>query len=342
MEYDYPFYEKERELIKAIYQTEPDYTLAEHLIANGANINAKDNNEKYSNNLLAFLLYLAFDDVCFSDNMSDKEIVAANDKVGELMGSLIDFFIAHGFDVTLENGHYGASCLYEIALCAPDDYIIPLTKKLLNAGAKDGYPYVDDDYETTSQSIDFDSSFRLTEGEPKRAMALEACYHLLIANSNGHPYHGIDSCLAAIGRTLEKVMIDSQNTEPFFNVELPESKHENCFNDDLYLLFSDGTHLHYGENPEMWFDTAALPASLLDVTDRFSALVGRIITDIQLIPHGITKGKTTYGQDTFIIKTNNNTALELRVNFGEVEREDSCAYYTILDEDNDDKDSTGP
>lgn len=342
MEYEHPFNEKERELIKALYQKEPDYALAEQLIAKGANLNAKENGEKYRDNLLSYLLFLAFEDVCFSDDMSDKEIVAANNKVGELMGDLIDFFLAHGFDVTLEDDHYGASCLYEIALCAPKDFIIPLTKKLLNAGAKDGYPYVDDDYETVSQWVDFDASFRLLEDEPKRAMALEACYHLLIASSNGLPYQGIDCCMTAIGKTLEKVLIDSQGKEPFFKVDLPESKHENCFNDDLYLLFSDGTHLHYGENPEMWFDTAALPASLLDVTDRFSALVGRIITDIQLIPHGITKGKTTYGQDTFIIKTNNNTALELRVNFGKVEREDSCAYYTILDEDNDDKDSTGP
>lgn len=64
----------------------------------------------------------------------------------------------------------------------------------------------------------------------------EAFYQILQAIEGGAPYSGIDGYEAAVGKRITGVLAEKPGSgKVFYNLDLPNSKYKNCFNQTLYL-----------------------------------------------------------------------------------------------------------
>ena len=243
------------------------------------------------------------------------------------MIKVIQFFLDHGFDVNRNDGKHGAQCLNALTLSSFDRYMIEATKLLFDAGAQN-IPVEDDPSETPMNWIGTEGSYQDTcEHDHHLGNIFEATYQVYVAVENGRPYSGIDSYEAAIGKKILYVMAESQPDSPVFSsIDLPHSKHNNCFYYNLYFLF-DGGYLVATKYANYWVDTVLPDTSLTDVSYIFSPVIGHTIQNITFGHQSISKGKTFFGQPITTFQFDNEIKLTFTINFGEVEKPDYCSYF---------------
>ena len=112
----------------------------------------------------------------------------------------------------------------------------------------------------------------------------------------------------------------------FFDMDLPESKHKNCFTQDLFFVTEDGILLTT-QYADFWFDRKLPDVETIDVSDYFPGIVGEIIKCFHYSHNEIRKGSTCYGQPIVTIEMDNGKALTFTINFGEVGKENRAAYF---------------
>jgi hypothetical protein len=157
----------------------------------------------------------------------------------------------------------------------------------------------------------------------------EAAYEIYAALEAGRPYDGIDSFESAVGKRLIRVLAETEPGKgPFFSVDEPTSRHENCFACNLYFMY-DGGFLKTTRYASFWVDTELPDRAFTDVSDRFLPLIGAEIESFSFDHHSIVKGTTHYGQPITTIRMDNGSSVVFTINFGEVEKEDYCAYYWL-------------
>ncbi len=329
------------ELIRLFRSGAPDFEAAEELIRRGADVNDQGNDK--SENVLSEILFAYW----YSRNGDlerercqncDCDYVRCagceydlNPDLGNSMLKVIRFFLNHGFDVSLDGGRRGAQCLEALALSTFDRSVIDATKLLLDAGAKN-IPIGDDPYETPMTSIGDEGCFQdISEQDHYRGNIFEATYQIYCALEAGKPYSEIDSFDRAIGKRVVRIMADGDPSKPIFTtVDIPASKHENCFYCNLYFIY-DGGYLVATKEASYWVDNQPITKPLTDVSAYFQRIIGSTILSVSFRHNSICKGTTFYGQPVTVLHMDNGDKLVFTINFGEVEKPDYCSYFYYED-----------
>lgn len=297
-------------LIELFESENPDFLTAEKLIQQGADVN--DQGDDKSENVLSEILY------GYHSNPTGNISIAKT----------IRFFLDHGFDVSRNKGKYGAQCLSALTYSPFEREIIGATKMLLDAGARN-VPIEDSEPdETPMNAIGTEGSFQDTgEGNHYLGNIYEAVYQIYVALENGKSYSGIDSFEASIGKKIIRVMALGDNTDSIFtSIDLPTSKHKNCFYHNLYMIF-DGGYLICTKYASYWVDTAPIDKKIVDVSKFFSRIIDHKICNVTFDHNSIIKGTTHYGQPITTFHFDNDVKLTFSINYGEVEKEKYCSYY---------------
>lgn len=336
----YGYGELEDQLIAVFISGAPDLAAAEKLLEQGADINASGSDP--GGNILSRILegywqHGSSDGSLAVCHNCEKERCYAceygkDPRLGENMLQIIEFFLAHGFDVNRKNGRYGAQCLFALVLSTFDEYTLIATKRLLAAGTKSiCIDEKENDNETPWEFIGAEGSFqRLCEHDHHMGNLYEAIYQVYQAVDEGRPYAGIDIYTVAIGKRIVRVLAEKpESGEVFFDLDLPSSKHKNCYRQTLYFMY-DGGMLITTPCADLWTDTALPEKPLIDVSQAFPGIVGSAIKQISFGHNEIVEGTTHYGQPVVMIEMESGAKLTLSINFGEVkEDENRAAYFTL-------------
>ena len=344
MAYDYGYGDLENKLIKLFRAGPPDFDAAEELIRQGADINAvgKDDGKNILSKILSDYWWSKHDDTicdacdnCDENPCDDREHNRdRNPNLGPSMCAIIHFFLDHGFDVNKCDGCFGAQCLWALTLSTFDRYIIEATKLLFDAGAKNRpiSPASTNRRETPWSFIATEGSYQGTcEHAHATANIFEAVYQIYQAVEDGKPYSGIDSYELAVGKTVLKVLAESDGANPtFFSMDLPEFKKNNCYTQTLYFVYNGGV-LISTQYADFWTDTLLPAIDFIDVSEHFDGIVGSTIKGFTYDHRSIVKGTTYYGQPITTIEMDSGHKVRFSTNFGEVKEEERAAYYELLD-----------
>lgn len=338
MAFDYGYGKLENELIALFHSGPPDFAAAEALIRQGADVNAigEDDSENVLSEILSLYERAAYyDHICDYRNCNElncedcEHYVDWGSTPGEAMCAIIRFFLNHGFDVTKQEGCFGAQCLDAVGVSTNDRYMIDATKILLDAGAIN---------RTLSLSPDGCNE------TPMEFMAAEACfyedlslgniyeamYQIYLAIENGKPYRGIDSYEIAIGKRVQKVLAASDGIKSiFYPLNLPKFRKDNCYTANLYFVY-DGGVLITTQYADFWTDTVLPDTKMVDVSEHFAGIVGHTIRGFQYRLKTVNKGITQFCQPITIIETDSGCKVKFSTNFGDVEEDERAAFFELL------------
>ncbi len=176
-----------------------DFAAAEKLIQQGADVN--DQGDDKGDNVLSEILR---DYLPSENDWTQEECRSCNnhyEHTGTSAIQIIQFFLDHGFDVTRNEGKYGAQCLSALTFSSFEREIIGATKLLLDAGAKNIPTEDDEPDETPMSAIGTEGSFQdIGEENHYLGNIYEAEYQIYVALEEGRSYAGIDSFEAAVGK----------------------------------------------------------------------------------------------------------------------------------------------
>jgi len=118
----------------------------------------------------------------------------------------------------------------------------------------------------------------------------------------------------------------------FYNLDLPTSKHENCFNQTLFFEYDEG-FLILTQYAELWTDTVLPDCEMEDVSTYFPSVVGGTIKQIAFGCNAIWKNSTCYGQHIINLEIENDVIIRFSTNHGETASENYAAYFTMVERD---------
>lgn len=169
--------ELEKQLIDLCHQCPPDLEAIKAKIAEGADVNANNGGAISRDSLLSEVIYhFGYIDL---DNHSEKYGC-------KFLPDVIKIILDAGFNVTLDEGKYGAMCLSNLILCVIDKYILDAAKLLLDAGADANIaPYDDTPYDSALQIIWNEESFLRCEWEYEDAAILYQLGELIESHMEG-------------------------------------------------------------------------------------------------------------------------------------------------------------
>ena len=308
--YSYGYGDLEDKLIDCFKDGTPDFEAANELLLRGVDLNADAPDEE--------------------ENILSEIIKGYGLQQGQDMVNIIRWFLENGFDVNKHNGKCGAICLWSLTLSTYDSYIIEATKILFNVGAKN-VSICDNEKETPWSFIAMEGSYLNTcMHDYHMGNIYEAVYQIYQSVEDGRPFNGIDSYEKSIGKKVLKVLAAPADDDPiFFDLDLPNSKHNHCYKTTLYFIYEKGA-LISTQYADFWVDDILPDTELIDVSEWFPGIVGAAIKSFSYDHKEIIKRNTRYGQPITIIEMDNNKKLRITINFGEVDTDaDRAAYFRI-------------
>ncbi len=339
MGYDYGYGELNNQLIVKFKSGAPDFEAAKKLIVQGADLNAvgKDDDENVLSEILSGYWWSEYDESpdnfcgdCEKENCSGCEH-NLNPNLGQSMCDIIRFFLDNGFDVTKNDGCFGAQCLYALTLSTFDRYMIEATKMLFDAGAVNRTVSLNpNETETPWNFIGTEGSFQDTcEHNHSLGNIFEAVYQVYLAVDEGRPYQGIDSYEIAVGKKILKVLAENDVNKPvFYSLDVDGFKKDNCYTDTLYFVYDDGV-LVTTQFADFWTNTVLPDKNLVDVSKYFEGITGNIIESFIYNHNSISKGTTEYGQPITTIIMDSGYKATFSINFGEVKDENRAAFFEV-------------
>lgn len=336
MGYDHGFGELGNRLIDLFRSGAPDFEKAEELIAQGADVNSigSDDGASILSEILEGYWYSEYgdeyEDLYYSDEIERSK--SLNPDLGISMCKIIEFFLAHGFDVSKQGGRFGAHCLWSLTLSTFDRYIIDATKLLLDAGAANlSIAQSGSKHETPKEFIGLEESYQATcENNFALSNIYEAVWQIYEAIENGRPYSGIGSYEAAVGKRITRVLAEGKAGETvFYSLRLPEFAKDSCFKKTLYFVY-DGGAMIIDEYAALWVNSVLPDTELVDVSGFFPGIVGHSLERFIFDSLTITKEETDYTKPIVLIETSSGHKLRFSINFGEVEEEDRAAYFELV------------
>lgn len=342
MAYDYGYGELNNRLIELFKSGAPDFETAKELINQGADLNAvgKDDGENILSEILIGYHCTESGDICHNecddcekDNCDECEFhINLNPNLGQSMCDIIRFFLDNGFNVTKNEGCFGAQCLYALTLSTFDKYMIEATKILFGAGAVNRTVSLNPNESATPWNfIGTEGSFQGTcEGNHALANIFEAVYQIYLALDEGRPYQGIDSYEISVGKRIIKVLAENNGGKSgFYPINTDGFKKDNCYTDNLYFVY-DGGALVTTQYADFWTDTVIPDKEIIDVSERFKEIIGETIKSFAFDHRSIIKGTTEYGQPITTIETVSGNKVCFSINFGEVKDDNRAAYFEFL------------
>lgn len=336
------------ELIELLRSGAPDFGLAEELIRRGADIN--DQGDDKDENVLSEILegYECIrqdalsekDDVCDDCDNNGQECFPCkyNKKtqpnVGKDMVKIIRFFLNHGFDVTKCNGKYGMSCLSALVFSAADRYMIEAIKIIFDAYGSNKPKWREDDDEAPLAVLKTECGYLYScMLNPYRGNIYETACQVYYALKENRSYEGIQTCEAAIGMKILRVMADETNVKNVFSsMTRSDFKSDHCFRCRLYLMF-EGGYLIYSPDASCWVDSTMPEKPLVDVSAYFEPIINKTIRQILFDYHSTDEWANYYelpvnhGDTTISITFDSDIKINFSYKFIEVPRKASCSYF---------------
>ncbi|MBQ3746164.1 MAG: hypothetical protein II863_01985 [Kiritimatiellae bacterium] len=310
-------------LIIEATKVHPDFAKLEQLVKDGADVNAVENDGE--ENALSDIIYGGQDTEDYGRELPKVDSLPA----------VIEFFLKHGFDPSRDEGRAGAKCLVSLTWSRCIASKIPSMKLLLDAGCRD-IPAWDDEHDPDDgkpkSCIGAEASFQHCEGDFDCANTFEALYDILVAQAAGRSYAGIERYDAAYGATLKHVFVSKpREGTPFFKMNEPTSKHDNCFRGSLYLEFDKGWLISEGAH-SLVFDTEPPHEAIIDVSYAFSPVVNTPLSNVVFSQKSVSYGMTYYGQNIIRYNFRDDVRLITQTNFGEIRGSETVAYYKLENE----------
>lgn len=306
--FDYGFDKLSNKLYEALIAYPPDFGLAQQYIHEGADIHARSKDDD-GENILAHII-LGYPHVDYPDeNLSQEERDAYWEQYdGRYLPEIVQFFLANGFDVTLDNQKFGADCLRNLSWSSYDRYILDATKLLLSAGAS--YTYEDEDRESVIDWIGTKASLSThTDGNAAAALLFCTMWDILDAHRKGEDYSQIDSCLCCIGETINQVLASKELTTATVEDLLPSKKIILCAQ-ELFLI-CDEKPLRINNYAEIAIDPRCIHnPDLVDVSTHLSSIIGKKIEKI-LFPDFSEKSSGIPSPD-FVIQLADGISIQCR------------------------------
>ena len=317
-------------LIKEASKVYPDFQKMEALVKAGADVNAVRDDE----NTLSEVIVCAYHDDEDEENEGEGDEDAGKElPQNDSLAAVVEFFLKHGFDPSRDEGRAGAKCLVAITWSRCLSSKIPTLKLLLDAGCRNIPAWKDEpnpDEGTALSCIGTEESYlRCCEDDIEGANTYEALYEILKAHDEGRRYSGIDRHFAARGGVLRRICLSKPNAgEPFFDLDEPTSKHENCFRGSLFLEFDKGWLISRVAR-SLIFDTEPPHEDVIDVSDYFRPIIGATLDCTDFSKKYVSYGTTHYGQSIIRYTFSNQWHLTTQTNFGENRDSETIAYYTL-------------
>ena len=240
-----------QQLDDALREYPPNLERAQSLVDQGADIHAR-NEEDEGENILAQII-LGYPDVFPPEDMEDEAERDAFWKShnGRYLPDIVHFFLQNGFDVTKENGRYGADCLRNLTWASYDIYILDATKLLLDAGAS--YEYADEDSETVIDWVGTKAgASSITNDNDESAQLFCTMWEILDAHRKGQDYHGIDSCLHCEGLRIDQIFMppNTLHIEP----DAASENQDTYFFSNPFVFLCEGVPLRFYPYAELAID----------------------------------------------------------------------------------------
>lgn len=306
--FDYGFDMISNKLYEALIAYPPDFKSAQQYIHKGADIHARSKDDDCENILAQIILgYPHVDHPDENLSQEDRDAYWAQYD-GRYLPEIVRFFLANGFDVTLDHQRFGADCLRNLSWSSYDRYILDATKLLLSAGAS--YTYEDEDQESVIEWIGTKASLSThTDGNAASALLFCTMWDILDAHRKGEDYTKIDSCLCCIGEKINQVLASKKPTTVTVEEILPSGE---------IILCDQELHLICGEQPlriSNYAEIAVDPRGihnpdLIDVSTHFSSIIGKKIENI-LFPYFSEKSDGIQSPD-FVINLEDGISMQCR------------------------------
>ena len=293
--------DSEKQFIEILRTENPDYVSANKLLKSKVNINSEIN-----------LLYEVLVE-CPENNMLD----------------IIRFFLNNGYDVGKKKGQFGSECIRSILFKTKDSREIEAVKLMLDAGVVN---VKEDDGETLLEYIegcfgDGELIYDDYKGDTSLDNILSVIYEMILACEEGRDYHNIQHANNIEGRQISHIYaVRKDKKNIFFDVDVHDSKHNNCFRTDLYFETSQG-FLIISEYLDAWFDKTMPTSRIEDVTEKFKGIIGRTVNKYKSYQNTIN-GHTSMGMNLMM---DNGKILRFASNFGETNEEEfMVSYFEII------------
>lgn len=246
----------------------------------------------------------------------------------DFLPAVIEFFLKHGFDPSRDEGRAGAKCLVNLTWSRCLRSMIPSIKLLLDAGCRD-IPAWDDNDGKAKSCIGAEASFQYCEENLDRANTFEALCEILVAQETGRSYADIERYDVAYGAMLKHVFVSKpREGSPFFKMNEPTSKHDNCFRGNLYLEFDKGWLISNSAH-SLIFDTEPPHEAIIDVSYAFSSIMNSTLSNVVFSQKSISYGMISYGQNIIRYNFSDDVHLTTQTNFGETRDSGMVAYYKL-------------
>lgn len=324
----------DNQLVAACQEYPPDFCKIRSLLDQGADVNAISATDEdeclLSEIILGYprIAELLADDCGDCDN-NDADHPKAD---GRYLPLIIQVFLEQGFDAT---GRMGAICLQNLSWASYDQYILDACKLLMAAGADPNAITFSDDEETVISWVGTKASAAdCVDHDPAEISLFEAMYRMMEAKIQGRNYELIEHFSVCIGQKICGISLcaDDRPLTEVFSVNTPTSRHQNCFVNTV-VLDCQGKMLCVSRYTELYVDphVPQYAEVKLDLAPYFQNCIGHTIVGIDFSYREIRENRTSYGQPIILIQLDNGKTLRFSHNFGEVDRNETAAWFEVVD-----------
>ena len=334
---NYYFGEVENQIRDACNEYPPDFEKIERLMEECEDLSITSREDPKDNLLSNIILwYPEIGELrVHYENCTDESCDGCSlnypDYDGRYLPQIVKLFLKHGFDVTRDNGLVGRMCLYSLTFASNDVYMIEAEKLLLSAGAD---PMIYIDGETAVQEYTGEDSFRYLEGEYRISHFFNTMAEIAEAASQNREYQDIEFFEACIGRRIGKIEMACTGVTPsraIYNVGGLFPKYKNCFATPI-IFHCENKQLCVTRYMDMRIDPTVRERAetICNIEQYFPDCVGRRITAIDFDNHTLKKNKKRHSRAVILIRLDNGRTIRISRNWGEVPREESTAFFSVV------------
>lgn len=336
MGYNVYFGEIENQVRDACNEYPPDFAKIERLMDRCADLSIVSEDDPEENMLSDIILWYpeppqlqGYCESCSDDACDGCSIAGQYD--GRYLPQIVNLFLKHGFDVSRNGGRVGAKCLSNLMISSGDVYAIEAEKLLLDAGAD---PTIRFDGETVIEQYGGEESFRACEKEHRISNLYHAMRRIAEAASHKKDYNGIEFFEVCIGKRIDKIEMACTGVTPsraIYNVGFPIPKYKNCFASPI-VFRCEGKQLCVTRYVDILVDPNVRneAQSVCNIEKFFPDCVGHRIVAIEFEHKEVREEKTCYGQPIIFIRLDNGRTIRFSINFGEVPREETTAFFAVV------------
>lgn len=296
-------------LVQSLGANPPDFAAARRLLAQGANINAVDDSNDET------LLHRCIMDLYFGNE-------------SKFLPEMVRFFLENGYDVTRENGRFGAEALYALCWSTYDKMILDAAKILLDEGADPLYSVADG--EDVLATINWKRSGCIPVDDDLELECLfTVLYDIVEAKTLSKPYSGIQWWDEAVGKRIDNVYSCAPSEgEALFEFVTGSHQYQDCFKEDIVLL-CEGIPLRLTNYCHAYVYPYGIPDNTVDISERCQSLIGKRIQTLRFSTNLVEQNRMRSHGSVLEVVIEDGTILTIRDN-GDQFGEKYCARMEIV------------